>query len=285
MKVTVLADNLDGVKPQVGAADSGILKGEWGLSHYIEYGDRVVLLDAGLSGLFAENAGLLGIDLENVDYAVLSHAHDDHANGFDTFFEVNSHAPLYVAEGCYENCYDLTDEGYKYAGIPQGILERHADRIVRASADMLIDDGIRLLGHSTPDLEKLGFAEKMFLKTDDETGNTTYVPDDFSHEQSLIFEQDDGVVVFNSCSHAGADNIINEVIKAYPDRRIKAMIGGFHLFNKTDEYVRAFAARVAATGVESIYTGHCTGDRALAILREELGSMVHTFRTGLEFEI
>ena len=272
MKVTVLTDNLDGAKPQAGTAGCGIIKGEWGLSHYIEYGDRVVLLDAGLSGLFAENAILLGIELDKVDYAVLSHAHDDHANGFDTFFEVNSHAPLYVAEGCYENCYDLTDEGYKYAGIPQGILERHSDRIVRANADMMIDNGIRL-------------AEKMFLKTDDETGNTSYVPDDFSHEQSLIFEQDDGIVVFNSCSHAGADNIINEVIQTYPDRRIKAMIGGFHLFNKTDEYVRAFASRLAATGVESIYTGHCTGDQALAILREELGDMVHTFRTGLVFEI
>ena len=281
MKVTVLTDNLDGEKTGSEMCGSVILKGEWGLSHYIEYGDKTVLLDTGLSGLFAENARLLGIDLEKVDYAVLSHAHDDHANGFDTFFEINSHAPLYVAEGCHDNCFDLKDEGFEYAGIPLGILERHADRIIRASIDMMIDEGIRLLGHSTPGLEKLGLEEKMFLKQSDDT----YVPDDFSHEQSLIFEQDDGVVVFNSCSHAGADNIINEVMRAYPDRRIKAMIGGFHLFNKTDEYVRAFAARVAATGVESVYTGHCTGDRALAILREELGDMVHTFRTGLIFEI
>jgi len=111
------------------------------------------------------------------------------------------------------------------------------------------------------------------------------VADDFGHEQSLIFEKEDGVVVFNSCSHAGADNIIKEVMQVYPGRRIKAMIGGFHLFNKTDDYVRAFASRLAATGVESIYTGHCTGDRALVILREELGDMVHSFKTGLVFEI
>ena len=139
MKVTVLADNIDGE----------CLKGEWGLSHYIEYKDKKVLLDAGLSGLFAENAQKMGIDLEGIDFAVLSHAHDDHANGFDTFFELNSHAPLYVAEGCRENCYDLVDGHYKYAGIPRGILKRHADRIVRAKADMMIDDGIRLLAHTT----------------------------------------------------------------------------------------------------------------------------------------
>lgn len=271
MKVTVLADNIDGEN----------LKGEWGLSHLIEYGDRTILLDAGLSGLFAENAEKLGIDLEKVDCAVLSHAHDDHANGFETFFEVNGHAPLYVARECGEDCYDLRDGEFVYAGIPQGILERYKDRIVRADADMMIDDGIRLLGHTTADLEKLGIAEAMYLKR----GPGEYIPDDFRHEQSLIFELDDGVAVFNSCSHAGADNIVNEAIQAYPDRKIRAMIGGFHLFNKSDDYVRAFAHRLGSTGVESIYTGHCTGDRAMAILREELGDIVHSFKTGLAFEI
>ena len=46
MKVSVLVDNNDGAG----------LKGEWGLSFYIEYEDKTVLLDAGLSPLFAENA-------------------------------------------------------------------------------------------------------------------------------------------------------------------------------------------------------------------------------------
>ena len=77
LRVSVLVDNEDGTG----------LKGEWGLSFYIEYGDSVILLDAGLSALFAENASGLGLDLSKVDFAVLSHAHDDHANGFDRFFE------------------------------------------------------------------------------------------------------------------------------------------------------------------------------------------------------
>ena len=96
MKVTVLVDNTPG-------AD---LRAEWGLAFWIEYKGKVVLLDTGLSGLFAENADKLGLDLSKVDCAVLSHAHDDHANGMDTFFERNSRAAFYVAEGCGENCYD-----------------------------------------------------------------------------------------------------------------------------------------------------------------------------------
>lgn len=271
LRVTVLVDNTDGDN----------IKGEWGLSFFIEFGDKKILLDAGLSGLFAENAVKLGLDLSKIDYAVLSHAHDDHANGLDTFFAHNEHAPLYVAKDCAENCYDRHGIRYKYAGILRGILKRHEDRIIYADTDMYIADGIRLLGHTTPGLEKLGRMEKMYLRQ----GLLRFIPDDFRHEQSLIFELDDGIAVFNSCSHAGADNIIKEAMRAYPGRKILAMIGGFHLFNKTDDYVKAFARRVEETGVSSVYTGHCTGPKAMQILHEELGDKVRDLKTGLVFEI
>ncbi len=79
-------------------------------------------------------------------------------------------------------------------------MTRHADRIVKAGPDMMVADGIRLLAHSTPGLEKLGRMEKMYLRQ----GFMRYISDDFRHEHSLVFEMGDGVVVFNSCSHAGA---------------------------------------------------------------------------------
>ena len=67
--------------------------------------------------------------------------------------------------------------------------------------------------------------------------------------------------------------------------RIIAMIGGFHLFNKDDAYIRAFAHRVEKTGAEAIYTGHCTGKKAFDILCGELGSKVHGLKTGGMFEV
>ena len=271
MKIHVLVDN----NPAEG------LEGEWGLSFYIEYGETTVLLDAGYSPLFAVNAKKMGLDLDNVDLAVLSHAHNDHANGMIRFFELNDHAPLYVARRCGENCYDREGLRFRYVGLPHGIMERRSDRIIMADDDMLIEDGIRLLGHTTPGLKRQGRMEKMYLRQ----GLLKYMPDDFRHEQSLVFETDEGLAVFNSCSHAGADNIINEVKQAYPGKKILAMIGGFHLYNKDDDYVSAFARRVEETGVEAIYTGHCTGQRALDILHSELVSRVHALKTGMTFEI
>lgn len=43
--------------------------------------------------------------------------------------------------------------------------------------------------------------------------------------------------------------------------------------------------RLGGTGVQAVYTGHCTGQRPLEILQEELGDKVHTLMTGLVFEI
>ena len=75
LEMKVLIDNL---------AEAPLV-GEWGLSILIDVDDRKILLDTGASGLFAQNAERLGIDLGSVDTGVLSHAHYDHADGLDTF--------------------------------------------------------------------------------------------------------------------------------------------------------------------------------------------------------
>lgn len=110
-------------------------------------------------------------------------------------------------------------------------------------------------------------------------------PDDFSHEQSLVFETEEGLVIFNSCSHGGADNIINEVKATFPDKKVKAIIGGFHLYEKPKKEVRELAKRIKNTGIQEVYTGHCTGKKAYRVLKEELGDMVHQLNVGLEIKL
>ncbi|MDD6038050.1 MAG: MBL fold metallo-hydrolase [bacterium] len=245
------------------------LSGEWGLSIYIEYNGKKILLDAGASGLFVDNAKSLGIDLSCIDYAVLSHAHYDHANGMEQFFLENAHAPFYVRESCAENCYHVRKLFPEYIGIPRRITKKYADRIVYAAGDYELSEGVRLIGHKTKGLVLIGKREKMYKRK-----GIRFVPDDFSHEQSLVFETEKGLVIFNSCSHGGAANIIAEVAGSYPGQSVYALIGGFHLYNKSDEEIRAFAEKVKQTGIRRLYTGHCTGGHALGILRDELGACV-----------
>lgn len=306
MKATVLIDNIvrenmqqQGLETPCGLQTS--LQAEWGLSIHIQYNGHQILLDAGTTGVFADNARTLGINLEEVELGVLSHAHYDHADGMDIFFEVNKSAPFYLRVGNYsdcadyaamekysiyaamENCYDYDKEepeAVRYIGIKQGMLEAYAERIRFAKGDLEVLPGVYLIPHKTAGLDKIGEKAHMYVQKDG-----AYIPDDYSHEQSLVFETEKGLVIFNSCSHGGADNIIREIEQTFPDKKIYAIIGGFHLYKSSEEEVRALAGRIKATGIKKVVTGHCTGEVAYKILEEELGDCLEQIYTGLVIEV
>ena len=271
LKATVLVDNI--------GKDS--LKGEWGLSIYLEYERHRILLDCGASALFLENARALGKELKQVEHVVLSHAHYDHANGLIPFFKYNAGADVWLQESCRENCYGKWWLFHKYIGIPKGITKKYSGRFTYVSGNTSLLPGVTFIAHSTPGLSEIGSMEHMYVR---EKGR--WYADDFSHEQSLVFETQNGLVIFNSCSHGGADTIIKEVQKAFPGRKVYALIGGFHLFNKTESYIRDLAERIRETGIAYVYTGHCTGGRAFRILQEKLKGTVtvQQFSVGLEME-
>ena len=267
MKATILVDN--------NAPDN--LACEWGFSAFIEYDGKRILLDAGQSDAFAKNAHDLGINLATVDFAVLSHAHFDHADGFPTFFAANETAPLYVCESVAEDCHGSQNDN-EYIGIAPGMLERFAARIRRVKGIAEVAPGVWLIGHSTPNLIEQGKLQGMKRLIDGEL-----VPDDFDHEQTLAFETENGIVAFNSCSHAGLQAIVAEVRAAFPQAPLRAIVGGLHLFMTPAEEVRAQAKELRDLGIQTIVTGHCTGDEAIAILREELAGTtdVQTLESGL----
>ncbi len=273
MRATVLIDNIS----------KNELTAEWGLAIHIEYNGQQILLDTGTTGAFSDNAKELGIDLEEVAFGVLSHAHYDHADGMDTFFEVNKTAPFYLRAGSKENCYDYDEaepESARYIGIKEGTLEKYKDRIRYADGDCKILDGVYLIPHKTEGLEKIGEKAHMYVLEGED-----FIPDDYSHEQSLVLETSNGLVIFNSCSHGGADNIIREIESTFVGQKIYAIVGGFHLYKSSEEEVRALARRIKDTGIEKVVTGHCTGDAAYGILKEELGECLEQIYTGLVMEV
>ena len=106
--ITVIVDNKRDKNKRLGS--------EWGLSLLIEYSGKKILLDTGGSDLFIKNLKKLGMDVADVDHAVLSHAHCDHANGMPAFFRNNSKAKFYLRDGTSDNCYGKIGFLHFYAG-------------------------------------------------------------------------------------------------------------------------------------------------------------------------
>ena len=72
------------------------LDSEHGLSFYIETPEFKLLFDTGKSGLFIENSKKIGIDLSEIDFAVISHGHYDHAGGLIDFLAINKTAKVFL---------------------------------------------------------------------------------------------------------------------------------------------------------------------------------------------
>lgn len=279
MKVNVLIEN----------TECEGLCAEHGLCLCVEYNDKKYLIDSGASNLFLKNADSMGIDLDKIDMAFLSHAHYDHSGGYPDFFERNTHAKVYLQKASKNRQYfKIAGPIKKYIGIPEGTLDKYENRFEFVDGAAKIDEGIYIVPHSTAGIIERAKHTHMCVVVD---GKTQY--DDFSHEQTVVFEDEDGLVCFNSCSHSGVDIVIEEVKKAFPDKKIKAYIGGFHMmgimginscsYDKKD--VLEVANKLLHTSDAKFYSGHCTGLVAYKWLEEVLEDRLEALRPGKTFSV
>lgn len=264
MKITVLIENTTGSKLQC----------EHGLSLYIEYQNNKILLDAGSTNAYAENAQMLGVDLKEVDMAFLSHGHYDHSGGFDAFIRMNDKASVYTMENALDRYASTSGGALHEIGVEQVVKEALSGRRISVSGVTEVAQGITLVPHSTCGLEMIGERSGLYCER---TGE--WVPDDFAHEMSVVFHTDLGLVICNSCSHGGVQNIVEEVKKVFPNDIIYAYVGGLHMKDRKDgeeictftkEEVKALADCIKAAGIRVLITGHCTGAPAIKLLAEEL---------------
>ncbi len=243
------------------------LTAEHGLSLYIQTGKHNILFDAGQSDAFAHNAKRMGIDLKQVDLAILSHGHYDHGGGLGCFLEENQTAPVYLSRRAFQPHYNGAE---KYIGLDPTL--QASDRIRYVDGDLDLGDGLKLIaGANLPqpfpaDSYGLNVAENGVLH-----------PDSFLHEQYLMVEEAGKRILFSGCSHRGILNIADHF-------RPDVLIGGFH-FKKLDPEgsgapVLEEAARILAGYPTRYFTCHCTGQSQYEFLRERMGDQLSYLQTG-----
>lgn len=238
------------------------LTAEHGLSLYIETGDLKILFDAGQTDAFAHNATKMGIDLGQVDLAVLSHGHYDHGGGLQKFLEINSAAPVYVNAQAFGPHYNGRT---KYIGLDPALLD--CSRIHMVAQDCTIADGVTL--HLCK--EEVWQAEPFGLTR---LENGVFLPEDFRHEQYMMIQEEGKKILFSGCSHRGILNIAKHF---QPD----VLIGGFH-YSKIDPdspRLTDAAEMLKAAGCQ-FYTGHCTGVAQYETMKTILSDRLSYMATG-----
>jgi 7,8-dihydropterin-6-yl-methyl-4-(beta-D-ribofuranosyl)aminobenzene 5'-phosphate synthase len=260
-----------------------------GISILAERGGLSFILDLGADDLYSRNASALGQDLGDVSFAFLSHGHSDHGGGLGHFLTANSSAAIYVTRQAMTGRYvaKIADVIRKDISLDGSLVNRYPDRFVFPSTTTEIAPDLFVVPTITRRHRLPAGNGNLFKK---ESG--TLVADDFDHESLLAIRDSDGLIIFSGCCHNGILNVLDTIHAEFPDRRIKAVIGGFHLFSPTrakiaekPSDVRSLAEALLASEGTLYITGHCTGTEAYGILKEILGDRLAYFSTGRTFAL
>ena len=262
MKISVLIEN---------TTNTDTLISEHGISIYIESNDTKVLFDTGQSDKFIHNAEIMGISLQDVDIAILSHGHYDHAGGLTAFLKYNTKAPVFL----HKNAFGQHFHGEKYIGLTPEL--QKSDRLIFTDGIFPIKRNITL--YTLPDsaltvpIDPFGLSVRINGKT---------YPENFSHEQYLIIEENNKKFLFSGCSHKGIINIIRYF---QPD----VFVGGLHFkdiplndsgYTRLQQYAECLCAYPI-----KYYVGHCTGKEHFRYIQPLFGKNITYLSTGTVFNI
>lgn len=276
MKFIVLSDN---------RTQSENFGTEHGLSIYLETEKHTILLDAGASDLFIQNAEIAGVDLKSVDYFFLSHGHKDHGGGLESFLKLNTHALVIASRLAINQRYYSKRLGFRDLGVYLG-LKTYSERFLFYEDHPELPEEINIIR-----AEKKIYPQPKGNETLFQIIRDGMEPDKFEHE--LIFTyQGKKLVVYTGCAHAGVLNILDSVSEQL-NTDIHLVLGGFHLLrsNENHQFETASEIESLALGLKSgypdtkFYTGHCTGDHAEKSLKKILIDKVEFFYSGCQKDI
>lgn len=261
MKVTCLVENL--------VWQPG-LKGEHGLSLWIETESMDILFDTGQSRILLENAQHLGLNIKTLKHVILSHGHYDHTGGLKYLLQVNPDISIYVHPSIWVEKY-RANGGFIGLDIPYQSFPANfkvSSSHIELQPGLYVDPGLfpaNTLAQYNQDLTVCRAG--------------TLLPDNFEEEQYLVLEQDAGLVLITACSHRGIIRIIDGIHSRYT-KRIHTVIGGLHLSHEGPEEVLSVIKLLEKRNIEKLYVGHCTGIKVYCMMKKVFKGKVEYLHTG-----
>ena len=283
IKITALVDNETHYE--------GPLLAENGISLLIEVesGDAktAILMDTGITGIpLVNNARELGINLKEINAIVISHNHYDHTGGLLRFLrEIDKRIPVIMHPEVFSQKYAILPSlGIKkltYTGPPftkEKVLSM-GGLLLFSKEPVPIFEGVTTSGEiqRTTDFEKLkGFYKVMEGK---------FVQDELLDDIALIAKVRDGIVILTGCGHSGVVNTALHAMKLTGTKRIRAIVGGFHLIDADLGRIERTTKKLKELNPELIAPMHCTGFKAKMAIAKMLPSVFREFYCGDVLEI
>jgi len=255
LKLTVLIDN--NTLTQIDAD----FRGEPGLSFYIECDHINILFDNGYSDLFIENASKMHINLQDIDYIVLSHGHCDHTWGLVSLIQLHTNwamqgltfkRPILVSHPDAFLPKIIMDSWQIGSLLSEDEISRRMD-LKFSKSPVWITEHLVYLGeiersNDFEGLQPVGKVKKDGVWAED------YILDD----TALAYKSKEGLVIITGCSHSGICNIIEYAKKVCNETRIIDIIGGFHLLNPSEKQLKGTLDYLETLNPPVVHACHCT---------------------------
>lgn len=275
MKIIVLTD--DKVQKR------GFLA-EHGLSLFIEYKGYNILFDTGQSDVYIRNARTLKLDLNKTDCIVLSHGHYDHCGGIEYLPDLKKNPKIYLQKSAMQKKYAINPDRktYREIGIPwpQEVYNRLSDRLILSDKIIKIHSEISLYGKIPSTVGFEDVPKGFFIKNDSEI-----FADMIKDEQMLIFDTENGLIIFLGCSHPGVINCLKYAVRQFPGKKIHTLVAGMHLDSVSPLRLEMTIQSMLDMDIQNILPLHCTGIHAIDEMKRFLGERCHVLYAGDSIKI
>lgn len=232
-----------------------------------------ILLDAGYSKVAVlHNLNYLGLSLDKVDTIVLSHGHMDHTGSLKEILGLTGTGTQLIVhpDAFLKRSLTLPNgDAFLFPKFPshQSLSEWGASVVENKEPMLIGGDAILVTGEVN---RTTGFEKGMpgtKIRHDEQ-----FVTDTFTDDQSLVIDlADKGLVIISGCAHAGIINSIEYARQITGQKKIHALIGGFHLSGAAmAPNVEPTIEKLKQISMEMICPMHCTGFNAISRLAGEM---------------
>lgn len=221
----------------------------------------------------AQNAKTLGVDMHDVEAAVLSHGHSDHTGGMEKLMAMigKRDIPLMVHPSAFKSPrYLKFGEDFKvnFPKLTREMVKHAGFAAVETDKPFLILNGTVLFLAGIP--RRTDFEKGFPIARRQEKGREVW--DAIEDDASVVMHvKDKGLVILSGCAHAGIINTVQYAREVTGIGRVHAVMGGFHLSGPLFEpLIERTTEELKRLNPDYVIPTHCTGRKAIMTMEKQM---------------